>query len=257
MDQEFDLKGRRLFIAIPAYDFKVTMHAAKSLAQFCTEAMRHGVDVQIGSICGCSVVARARNLLVRDFLDSDCTEMLFIDADINYEPDAIFRLMAFGGEDPKKGVMAVLPRTRSETLKFIGTPAQDEDGNLIMNGRGLLKAHHAATAFMWIKREVIQKLVDGNPEKDYYDERTGRMLNAVFNFPLKDGFMFDNHGPDRAFMGEDYAFCDDVRDMGYEIWIDPVTTLGHLGVQEFIGNYSKDWLGPRIQSIQEYDDEQV
>mgnify|MGYP003661573129 FL=1 len=75
MEQGFDLKGRSIFIAIPAYDFKVTLKSAVSLAKFSQAAMKHGIDVQIGSICGCSVVSRARNLLIRDFLDSDCTDL--------------------------------------------------------------------------------------------------------------------------------------------------------------------------------------
>tara|TARA_R110000787_G_scaffold36714_7_gene93575 strand:+ start:10188 stop:10730 length:543 start_codon:yes stop_codon:yes gene_type:complete len=180
---------------------------------------------------------------------------MFIDADINYEADSIFRLMSFGGDDAKKGVVAGIPRTRSTTVKFIGTPEVADDGTLIMNGRGLVKAKHVATAFMWIRREVVQKLVDGNPQWDYYDERSERHLNATFDFELKP-HMFD-HGTDQAYYGEDYNFCDRVSELGYEIWIDPSITLGHLGVQEYMGNYGQDWLAPRIQSLTEVDQDET
>jgi hypothetical protein len=75
----YDMAGRSIFIALPAYDFKVSLKLAVSLARFAQMAPSHGIDVQIGSICGCSVVSRARNLLVKDFLDSPCTDLLFID----------------------------------------------------------------------------------------------------------------------------------------------------------------------------------
>jgi len=39
---------------------------------------------------------------------------MFIDSDINFEPQDVFRLMAWG-TDPKKGIVAAVPRTRSET----------------------------------------------------------------------------------------------------------------------------------------------
>jgi len=110
-EQGFNLAGRSIFIALPAYDFKVSLKLAVSLARFTQIAPQHGIDVHIGSICGCSVVSRARNLLVRDFLDSDATELLFIDSDINFEPEDILRLMAWG-TDTRKGIVAAVPRVR-------------------------------------------------------------------------------------------------------------------------------------------------
>jgi hypothetical protein len=119
-EQGYNLSGKSLFIALPAYDFKVSLKLAISLARFTQMAGKHGITVQIGSICGCSVVSRARNLLVQDLIESDCSHLLFIDSDINFEPEDVLRLLAWG-DDPKKGIVAGVPRTRSECISPTST----------------------------------------------------------------------------------------------------------------------------------------
>ena len=204
-EQSFDLAGRKLFVALPAYDFKVSLKLAVSLARLAQQLPQHGVDLSIGSICGCSVVSRARNLLVKDFLESNCTDLMFIDADINFEPEDVLRLMAWAS-DPKKGIVGGVPRTRKSNKVYIAQLDQDEEG-LTMNRMGLVRAKRIATAFMLVRREVFERLVNENPQWNYYDHSSDRNLNAVFDFLVTE----------EGYMGEDYLFCDRARAIGYEI----------------------------------------
>lgn len=233
-----DLSGRKLFVALPAYDFKVSLKLAVSLARLAQQVAAHGIDMNIGSICGCSVVSRARNLLVKDFLDSECTDLMFIDADINFEPEDVLRLMAWAS-DPKKGIVGGVPRTRKTNKVYIAQLDQDDEG-LTMNRMGLVRAKRIATAFMLVRREVLERLVNGNPQWNYYDHTTDRQLNAVFDFLVTE----------EGYMGEDYLFCDRAREIGYEVWIDPTIKLGHMGVQEYEGDFGNDVLYPMINPIQ-------
>ena len=234
-ERGYNLAGRSLFIALPAYDFKVSLKLAISLAQFAQQAQQHGVSIQIGSICGCSVVSRARNLLAQDMLDSDCTDLMFIDSDINFEAADLFRLMAWTS-DPKKGIVAGVPRTRSTTKTYIGTLDRDEDGQLTMNGMGLVRAKRVATAFMMVRRDVFETLNEAHPEWRYYDERSERTVPCMFDFMLTE----------EGYIGEDYLFCDRARAHGFDIWVDPTIKLGHMGVQEYEGEFGKDVLYPMI-----------
>ena len=234
-EKGYDLAGRSLFIALPAYDFKVSLKLAISLAQFAQQAQQHGVSIQIGSICGCSVVSRARNLLAQDMLDSECTDLMFIDSDINFEAADIFRLMAWTS-DPSKGIVAGVPRTRSTTKTYIGTLDYDENGELTMNGMGLVRAKRVATAFMMVRRDVFEKLNDSHPEWRYYDERSERTVPCIFDFMKTD----------EGYIGEDYLFCDRAREEGFEVWVDPTIKLGHMGVQEYEGEFGRDVLYPML-----------
>lgn len=234
-EQGFNLTGRSIFIALPAYDFKVSLKLAVSLARFTQIAQQHGISVHIGSICGCSVVSRARNLLVRDLLDSDATELLFIDSDINFEPEDILRLMAWG-TDTRKGIVAAVPRVRDPNPVYIANLEYDENHELTMNRMGLVRADHVATAFMWVNRKVFEDLIEAHPEWTYWDGRAGKDLSAVFDFKVtREGYI-----------GEDFLFCDRARAAGYEVWIDPTITLGHMGVQEYTGNFGNDVLYPMV-----------
>jgi glycosyltransferase involved in cell wall biosynthesis len=231
----FDMAGKGVFIGLPAYDFKVSLKLAVSLTRFATRAHSHGIDIQIGSICGCSVVSRARNLLVQDLLESDCEYLMFIDSDINFEPEDILRLMVWA-QDPKKGIVAGVPRIRDVNKTYIASLDHDENGELTMNGTGLVRATRVATAFMLIQRRVIEDMIAAHPEWQYYDHRCEKTVPALFDFKLTD----------EGYMGEDFLFCDRARELGYEVWIDPTISLGHMGVQEYAGNFGDDVLYPMI-----------
>jgi len=235
VEKGYDLAGRSLFIALPAYDFKVSLKLAISLARVAQAAPQHGIDIQIGSVCGCSVVSRARNLLTKDFLESECTDLIFIDSDINFEPEDVFRLMAWT-TDPKKGIVAGVPRIRGEERVYITALDYDDNQELTMNNMGLVRGMRVATAFMMVRRDVFETLVEAHPEWTYYDKKSDRMLPAIFDFKLTE----------EGYMGEDFLFCDRAREVGFEVWIDPTIKLGHMGVQEFLGDFGKDVLYPMI-----------
>jgi hypothetical protein len=233
----YTLAGRSLFIALPAYDFKVSLKLAVSLARLTQVAPQHGIDIQIGSICGCSVVSRARNLLAQDFIDSNCTDLLFIDSDINFDPDDVFRLLAWASE-PNRDIVAGVPRVRSTDPVYIAKLAYEEDNQITMNSMGLVKAERVATAFMMVKREVFTKLCELHPEWTYYDVRSERTVPALFDFKLTE----------EGYIGEDFLFCDRAREAGFEVWIDPTIKLGHMGVQEYMGDFGGDVLYPMVTS---------
>ena len=230
----YTLAGRKIFFGIPAYDHKVSIKQAISLMRFAQEALPHGIKAAVGSICGCSVVSRARNLLVKDFLESDSTDLMFIDADINFDPQDIFRLLAWVSE-PNIGIAAGIPCARKVEKTYIVT-LDEENNQLTMNGMGLVRAKRVATAFMMIKREVLEKLVKDNPQWHYWDDKTERTLSAVFDFQVKDN----------SYVGEDYLFCDRARDAGFEVWVDPTIKLGHMGTIEYEGDFGKEAFYPRL-----------
>lgn len=226
-------------LGLPTYDFKVTAKLAISLADFCVQATKYGVDIQICNISGCSVVSRVRNLIAKDFLDSDCTDLMFIDSDINFNAGDIFRLMAWN-IDPKKGIVAGIPVARKKGKTYISTLDTDEEENILMNHMGLVRAKRVATAFMLIRREVFEKMYEAHPEWRYHDEKKiGDEMIAFFDFALKDG----------NYIGEDFLFCDRARELGFEVWIDPTIKLGHVGVEEFAGAFGDDYLYPLMKSI--------
>jgi hypothetical protein len=235
----FNLAGRKVMIGLPSYDYKVSSKLAISLASFCVQATQHGVDVQICNISGCSVVSRVRNLIASDFLSSECTDLMFIDSDINFNAEDIFRLMAWNS-DPKKGIVAGIPVARKKGQVYFSTLDTEDDQSIFMDKMGLVRAKRVATAFMMIRREVFESLKEAHPEWVYHDEKkVGDEMIAFFDFALKEG----------TYIGEDYLFCDRAREQGFEVWIDPTIKLGHMGTIEFEGSFGEEFLYPLIRPV--------
>jgi hypothetical protein len=163
---------------------------------------------------------------------------MFIDSDINFNAEDIFRLMAWN-TDPVKGIVAGIPVARKKGQVYFSTLDTDDD-HIFMDKMGLVKAKRVATAFMMIRREVFEKLAEAHPEWLYHDEKKqGDETYCFFDFELKDG----------QYIGEDYLFCDRAREMGFEVWIDPTIKLGHMGVHEFEGSFGEEFLYPLIRPV--------
>jgi hypothetical protein len=233
----FDLAGRKLFIAIPAYDFKVSVKMIGALIHFSRQAAEHGIGFEIGTISGCSVVSRARNLLVSDFLASECDTMLFIDADMSFSPDDIFRLLAWS---QKRNIVGGVGCARKFPATYYSKMDQDEEGNIVMDAMGLVRAKSIGTGFMMIQRQVVEELVRSHPEWEYYDATADRKLYSLFDFK----------STPEGYIGEDYLFCERARAHGFEVWIDPTVKLGHFGIHEFHGDFGNDILYPMIKAAQ-------
>jgi hypothetical protein len=238
----FNLVGRKIMIGLPAYDFKVSAKLAIALASFCVEAPKHGIQIQICNISGCSVVSRVRNLIAKDFLASDCTDLMFIDSDINFNAEDIFRLMAWN-TNPKMGIVGGVPVARKKGSIYISSLDQGADGEIYMNAYGLVKAKRIATAFMLIRRDVFETLRDNHPEWQYHDDRVmnGHEDKICYSF-------FDFKSTPEGYVGEDYLFCDRAAEHGFEVWIDPTIKLGHMGVTEFEGSFGEEYLYPLLRA---------
>jgi hypothetical protein len=228
------LTGRRLFIGIPAYDGKLNIKTAFALAQLMPKAMGLGVSVTLSDLSNCSIITMARNALVHEFLKTDCTELLFIDADVVVNSDDIMRLMAqSGGKDITAGAY---PR-RAKDAKFFADVYYNDNGDLEFEG-SLMRVKRAPTGFMLIQRHVIEQLVAAHPEWTYEKSPTEKM-SAVFDFAIVDG----------KYVGEDYLFCDRAAQMGFTAYIDVDISLPHVGQETFERNFREEVVMPMLENI--------
>jgi hypothetical protein len=231
--KSIDLSGRKLFVAIPAYDGKVNIKLAYTLAQLMPMALRVGISVKLGHVSGCSIITMARNMLVDQFLKSDCTDLLFIDADVIAEPDHILRLMAQSGD--KDITAGAYPRRRKDKMFFMDLH-YDENGDLEFDG-SMMRINRVGTGFMLVRRNVVEALAE-RAQKYLGQDGVSQIAN-VFEFQLKDGM----------FVGEDYAFCDTARALGYKVWLDVEISLPHVGTEEFTNDFKTEVLMPLMDEL--------
>jgi hypothetical protein len=234
-EKNFSLKGRKLFVGIPTYDGKLNIAAAYELPQLAMSSLRYQFSIHLAHISGCSLITKARNSLINQFLKSDCTELLFIDSDIHFKHEDILRIMALGSD--RDILCGSYPR-RADDKKFFTDIYYNENDGVELTENGLLRVLRIGTGFMFIRRHVIEKLINDHPEWKYWNNVEETYHYALFDFQLKNEHYF----------GEDYLFCDRATEAGFKIYVDPDINLGHYGQTEFTGHFGKLVLEPMIEN---------
>ena len=211
-----------VFIATPAYDGKVTSDYALSLAESCRDATLYGIRCTASVMGNGAFIDVARNIFVRMFLETECTHLFFIDADLRWESRAFISLLMSGkpvcaGAYPKRQLPEEYP------LRWLA----DENKHMTMNGDWIM-CDRVATGFLCIERSVLEKMVKtapvivGQEHNGVKEEDNARLFYTY----LQD---------DGKFVGEDFAWCKDYCDQtGEYIWVWPDFDFVH---NKFPGNY--------------------
>lgn len=210
---------KKIFIGTPAYEGKVHVQYAMSLLDTDQLLRMHGFEVLVRLPVGGSLLVADRNRLIQMFWESGADYMLCVDSDLGWDPRAVVRLL----EAQKDFSGGVYPSRDGKGFTF--RPALEPDERIIMCPKThLLQMEYIPAGFMLIKREVIAKLRDKFPELYYSPKDPRSSAESAFCF-------FDTEVWDGEFWGEDYVFCRRVREVGVEIWVDPLIEFNHAGVR--------------------------
>lgn len=230
-EKRVSLAGRKLMVAIPAYDGKLNIQSAFELPRLALMANKYGFEIQLVHLSGCSIITRARNSLVNQFMTSDCTEMLFVDADIRFKAEDVLRIMALGSD---LDVLAGPYPRRAKDQMFFCDIWYNEAGGVELTEEGLLRVKRIGTGFMFIRRHVIEAMQ--RPEWKYWVDVENTHHYSVFDFKVTP----------EGYVGEDYLFCDRASEAGFKIYIDTSINLGHFGSTEFVASFEETVLKPMI-----------
>lgn len=233
-----------IFIATPCFGGMVTQGYMQSVVALMAAAGAQGVDLTLAMLGQDALITRCRNTLVGQFLSHDtATHILFVDADIGFQPDNLFRLLKArkaiaAGTYPLKAYYWDQAFHQRHTggepidtagLHYVGSLAEPP----LMEG-DFARADFAGTGFMLIERATIERMIESYPETRYtaIDAYPTGPVGPVVNHALFDCFIEPETGTYRS---EDFAFCGRWRQIGGEIWLDTVGALTHTGSSDFRG----------------------
>lgn len=235
-----------IYLAVPCYGGQLTLHFVSSLLKLQEACRERGVGLHVDMMGGEALITRGRSRLAAQFLSHpQATHILYIDADIGFRPENVFRLL----DADKDVIAAVCPlkkidwekvRAAAKTgapdlqaagigyvVRFLPTPDKSVEVD-----NGFARVAYGGTGFLMISRPAMQRIVDAHPE-----------LRA------KMGDMADNQAPEAVmvfdtmiepetgqYLSEDYAFCRRWRDLGGEIWADFEARLTHVGHAAYTGS---------------------
>ena len=106
-----------------------------------------------------------------------------------------------------------------------------DNKNQIIRDGDFIRVGHAATGFMMIKREIIDKLCEKHTELDIISDSvsdSGSSMKGLFCCMIKN----------KVYLSEDYSFCERVNDIGGEVWISTSINLNHIGKHSFQSDIS-------------------
>jgi len=238
----------KIFVATPMYGGLCVGGYTVGLLTAVQEFMKNKMQMYYAHMMNESLITRARNTLAYDFLETDATHLMFIDADITFNPADIVRMVKADkdiicGLYPKKEMNW---KTVAEAVKA-GVEYQDlpsYTGSFVVNLVGdvaqatgdvnePMEIDNGGTGFMLIKRNVFETLkptvptytndqiliVDKNPVKKIIHEFFATSIDEVSN----------------RLLSEDYHFCKIARKQGFRVYAAPWANLSHSGTYNFSG----------------------
>jgi hypothetical protein len=226
----------RVYVATPAYDGKVDTDMAMSLAEGCMVAAVMGIHCTVCCMKNGAFIDLARNNFVQLFLETDCTHLFFIDADLKFEARAFVGLVTACTED-RPVVAGIYPR-RQDNEEYPVKYVEAEDGGIQLKEGGWVECERVPTGFLCIRREVIEEMAEEAPKLKQH----GR--------PLVPRLFHTYMLPDGRFIGEDFAWCDDYRakyQRNIDVW--PDFTFTH-------GGYEGNWHAFMNRKVEEWEAEQ-
>ena len=261
-----ELRQKHIFVATPMYGGMCSGMYTRSAIDTTTLATRYGIDLKFFYLFNESLITRARNYLVDEFLRAEqYTHLMFVDSDISWDPNDLISLAALcdedkhpviGGPYPKKTIAWEKVRNAVDAGLGDNSPLDLEKytGDFVFNPTGgnsrislvePVDVLETGTGFMMIHRSVFEKFKETYPKYSYKPDHNrtehfkgDRYIHAYFDTIIdNDVWMGEgaSNGSDR-YLSEDYMFCQLVRKMGLSVWLCPWMVIQHVGHFVFNGN---------------------
>lgn len=250
------LQKCKLFVATPMYGGQCAGMYTRSIADLAAACARYGIPLQLYYLFNESLITRARNYCVDEFMRSGATHLMFIDSDIGFNPNDVLTLMGLqteeseydviGGPYPKKCI------SWEKIKQAVDKGVADKDpqildrfvGDYVFNPKGNqreipihkpVEVMELGTGFMMIRRRTFEKYAAAYPELSYKPDHVrtehfdgSREIHAYFDCIID---------PEtKRYLSEDYNFCYHVEKIGLKTWLCPWMQLQHVGSHIFGGS---------------------
>jgi hypothetical protein len=235
-EEKLTKNNPKIFLATPMYGGQCNGEFMSSVLELnnLMLSMRWGFEYYF--LYNESLITRARNSLAKIFLESDCTHLLFIDADISFNPHDVVKMVEenkelISGVVPAKEINweriqnAVLnknPNFIVEGLTYVFNVKNDEDGKVYSNN--VKEVARTGTGYMLIKREVFEKV-----EAEEYILQSNQRIGNFEDKTVKNFFNTSIDQKTKFLLSEDYFFCDSWTNTGGKVYIAPYARAAHIG----------------------------
>jgi len=247
-----------LTIATPAFGEMFYTPYVQSLLQLQAAALARKWGFRHASV-SYAYVGDSRNYLLTHWYDkSDSSHLLFVDADMGFEPQLIFDMVAF--DKPVTGVIYTKRQVNLKKLAELAAKGETPDRAIArahdfivrpLRGRpprrlgGFIEVEGCGTGIMLIKREAVKMMLDKLPGiNDTNAKKTSPMAGDLTRLIRA----FDVIEADGVPLVDDFAFCHRWQKLCQgELWARADQPVTHIGLHRFAGRYIDAGIGgPRL-----------
>ena len=215
MDEVQEVKVRKVLIATPAHDGRLDVWYATSLVNSIRVAQANNVFLHPVFMSYDALVQRARNDLFRLAVEGEYDDIIWIDADLEWNPMWIMEMLS-----RPEDVIGGTYRKKTDDAEMYTVKTQNLDRN---EETGYIKVEGVGTGFLKLSRKSFMALWEAS--EPYQNEgREGRM---VCDIQIVDGQL----------CSEDVVLCQKLNSLGFDIWLAPHMTCVHIGTKKFYGDF--------------------
>ena len=226
----------KVYVAMPCYD-SMRVETCVSLIDTFSALGGSGIECKFKSV-KTSLVTHGRNLLTAGFMDSGFDYMLFVDADVEFSPEAVMRMLV-----PEKDIICTPYRNKEDPwIDRYSVKFKDKDHIEILEW-DIIEIEEGPAGLMLISRKVYERLMDKYPElKIKFNEATREKLNKEIGAKddAIDKYMYnfwDTSFKKHQWKGEDLAFCDLARAAGFKLYANLDSWTTHHGSYGWKGRF--------------------
>ena len=201
-----------------------------SVISLVQQLSKSGIAVGINTMKS-PLIHQARNYLTSVFLTTTYQYLLFIDSDVEFEPESVLRMLV-----AKKEIVCTPYRVKAEPLdKDIYTVEFKDPKTIPFLPGGLVEIEAGPTGLMLIDRKVFEKIMKKYPYLKIKNKATPNADKShefyynFFDFGFSDGYA----------MGEDVSFCRLARGSGFKIYGNTESMTRHHGSYAWTGKFGE------------------
>jgi hypothetical protein len=222
-----------VYVAMPCYD-SVKINTMLSVIQLVQQLSKSGIKVGINTMKS-PLIHQSRNYLTSAFLTTEYQYLLFIDSDVEFQPEAVLRMLV-----AKKDIICTPYRVKAEAVdKHIYTVEFKNPKTIPILPGGLVEIEAGPTGLMLIDRKVFKKIIKNHPELKIKNKATPsadqshKFYYNFFDFGFHDGYS----------TGEDISFCRLARSNDFTIFANTESTTKHHGSWAWEGTFKESLHG--------------
>ncbi|PIT51104.1 hypothetical protein BHC44_11150 [Snodgrassella alvi] len=239
-------------IMSPSHDGRYFGNYVQSLLALVAAHTSAGFPIQVFMHQGESLITRARNNCVAEFLaHPEWTHLCWIDTDIGFSPEAFQRLLLADRDIvagvyplkyeswPAEGIDAHMTEQQFNATytRYTINISQADANNEVhvqIDDEGFIELPEAPTGFMVIKRQVFTRLMEAYPELQYQPDSLG-VADHGYHYRFYDCLV---DPVTKRYLSEDFSFCRLWNLLGGKVYVDSRSNLTHMGNKIYQGPFA-------------------